>query len=204
MFALREIFGHLKTMRHYLIFSVVIMLAGFVVGATNSSFDSFIQGQIAGLRQMAESIEANNNSTLWFIVFIFFNNAIKAILVMYLGSLLGIVPFIFLTINGMMIGYLVSKASEQGGGVLYTLIVKGLLPHGILEIPAIIIACAYGFRFGKIMLQGLGALFVRKIGWGKELEQFVIRTLPVMVLIVCMLLVAAVIESTITVWLLGK
>jgi stage II sporulation protein M len=191
-------------MRHYLIFSVVIMLAGFVVGATNSSFDSFIQGQIAGLRQMAESIEANNNSTLWFIVFIFFNNAIKAILVMYLGALLGIVPFIFLTINGMMIGYLVSKAAEQGGGVLYTLIVKGLLPHGILEIPAIIIACAYGFRFGKMMFQGLGALFVRRAGWGKELERFIIRTLPVMVLIVCMLLTAAVIESTITVWLLGK
>jgi stage II sporulation protein M len=204
MFALREIFGHLKTMRHYLIFSVVIMLAGFVVGATNSSFDSFIQGQIAGLRQMAESIEANNNSTLWFIVFIFFNNAIKAILVMYLGALLGIVPFIFLTINGMMIGYLVSKAAEQGGGVLYTLIVKGLLPHGILEIPAIIIACAYGFRFGKMMFQGLGALFVRRADWGKELERFIIRTLPVMVLIVCMLLTAAVIESTITVWLLGK
>jgi stage II sporulation protein M len=204
MFALREIFGHLNTMRHYLIFSVVIMLAGFVVGATNSSFDSFIQGQIAGLRQMAESIEANNNSTLWFIVFIFFNNAIKAILVMYLGALLGIVPFIFLTINGMMIGYLVSKAAEQGGGVLYTLIVKGLLPHGILEIPAIIIACAYGFRFGKMMFQGLGALFVRRADWGKELERFIIRTLPVMVLIVCMLLTAAVIESTITVWLLGK
>jgi stage II sporulation protein M len=203
MFGLREIFRHLGTMRHYLIFSCVIMLAGIVVGATNPGFDSFIQGQMAGLQQMADTIDNSSNPTLWFMVFIFFNNAIKSIIVMYLGAILGIVPFIFLAINGMMIGYIASITASQGGDAMLTLM-KGLLPHGIIEIPAIIIACAYGFRFGAMMFKGIGSLAIKRPGWGKDLEQFVMRTLPAMVFIVGLLLIAAVIESTFTLWLLGK
>ncbi|MBW7477519.1 stage II sporulation protein M [Paenibacillus oenotherae] len=200
MFAIREIFGHLKEMRHYIIFSAVVMLAGMVVGATNPALDSFVQGQLSGLRDVAETLESKDNSAVWFMVFIFFNNAIKSILVMYIGSLFGIVPIIFLAVNGMVIGYIINIAAEEGQ--LFTLIVKGLLPHGILEIPAILIACAYGIRFGKMMFTGLGAMVTRRKGWGQELESFVARTLPAMVLIVVMLLIASIIESTVTVWLL--
>ncbi|MFC5653063.1 stage II sporulation protein M [Paenibacillus solisilvae] len=204
MFAPRRIWAHLKELRHYIAFSFVILFAGMVVGATNPALDSFIKGQMAGIREMAQSIEASDNPTLLFITFIFLNNAIKSILVLYLGIFLGIVPIVFLAINGMMIGYLVSKAAEQSGGELFTLVVKGLLPHGIIEIPAIIIACAYGLRFGSIMFQGIGALALRRPGWSGSFELFAARTLPAMVLIVAMLIIAAVIESTFTVWLLDK
>ena len=95
MFALREVFGHLKSMQHYLIFSCVIMLAGILVGVTNPGFESFILGQISGLQQVANGIKSSDHPTLLFMAFIFFNNAIKSILVMYLGSLFGLVPFIF-------------------------------------------------------------------------------------------------------------
>ncbi|GGE00712.1 stage II sporulation protein M [Paenibacillus nasutitermitis] len=203
MFGLREILRHLGTLRHYLIFSCVIMLAGIVVGATNPGFDSFIQGQMSGLKQMAETIDSSSNPTLWFMVFIFFNNAIKSIIVMYLGAIFGIVPFIFLAVNGMMIGYIVSKTAA-GGGDAIVMLMKGLLPHGIIEIPAIIIACAYGFKFGAMMFKGIGSAVTKRTGWGKELERFVARTLPAMVFIVGLLLIAAVIESTFTLWLLGK
>ncbi|UVI29778.1 stage II sporulation protein M [Paenibacillus spongiae] len=204
MFAWRELTGHMKSMRHYLAFSTIILLAGMVVGGTNPMLDTFIRGQIDGLRQVAETIDSSANPTIGFMVFIFFNNVIKSILVMYLGALFGIVPILFLAINGMILGYFVSQAAAQGGDVLFTIVVKGLLPHGILEIPAIIIACAYGLRFGKLSFQGIGAAFGRKPGWGKEVERFVVRTVPVMVLLVVMLLAAAVIESTFTVWLLSR
>ncbi|BBH24036.1 hypothetical protein Back11_53810 [Paenibacillus baekrokdamisoli] len=204
MFSVRGVFGHLKEMRHYIALSVVVLLAGMVVGGSNQALDTFIQGQMSSLKQMANTIEASNNPTLFFILFIFFNNAIKSILVMYLGIFFGIVPIIFLAINGMMIGYLISKAYEQGGDVLFTLIVKGLLPHGILEIPAIIIACAYGLKFGRVMFQGVGSLVLRRPGWGQTFEAFIMRSIPAMLLIIIMLIVAAVIESTFTVWLLSK
>lgn len=202
MFAFREIFGHLKEMRHYIILSTVILIAGMVVGATNPALDNFIQGQLSGLGEVAQKINAMENSSLWFMIFIFFNNAIKAILVMYIGSLFGIVPLIFLAINGMVLGYVIGIASEEG--MLFTIVVKGLLPHGILEIPAILIACAYGMRFGKLMFSGIGVMLTRRKGWGQELEYFVKKSLPAMVLIVVMLLAASIIESTFTVWLLER
>jgi len=203
MFAWREVYGHLKTMKHYLALSTIIFLAGLVVGGTNPALDAFIKGQISGLQQMVETIESSGNPTIAMMIFIFFNNVIKSILVMYLGAIFGIIPVIFLAINGMILGYFISKAAEQGGDMLFTIIFKGLLPHGILEIPAIIIACAYGLKFGKIMFQGAGALIGRSQGWGKMTEQFVMRTIPVMVLLVVTLLIAAIIESTLTVWLMS-
>lgn len=202
MFAFREIFGHLKELRHYIILSTVILVAGMVVGATNSALDNFIQGQLAALGEVANEINSMENSSLRFMVFIFFNNAIKAIVVMYIGSLFGIVPLVFLAVNGMVIGYVINIAAEEG--LLFTIVFKGLLPHGILEIPAILFACAYGMRFGKLMFSGIGAMFTRRKGWGQEIEYFVRKSLPAMVLIVVMLLVASVIESTFTVWLLEQ
>ncbi|MBP3966687.1 stage II sporulation protein M [Paenibacillus lignilyticus] len=203
MFSPKEMLRHLQSMRHYIAFSTIFLLAGIVVGATNPALDAFINSQLSGLKGVAENIDSSSHPTLFLMLFIFFNNAIKAILVMYVGSLFGLVPIAFLAINGMLLGYLVHKTAEQGNEAVFTIVFKGLLPHGIIEIAAIIIACAYGLRFGRMMLQGLGTLFTKRKGWGQELELFVMRTLPVMVLIVVMLIVAAVIESTVTVWLLS-
>lgn len=134
------------------------------------------------------------------------NNAVKSILVMYLGALFGVLPFFFLVVNGMMIGYLLKTTAElHGGGYVMELIVKGLLPHGILEIPAIIFACAYGMRFGVLIFKAVGSLVFARSKTGnvsRELESFVVRTVPVMVILTITLLIAAVIESTITLWLL--
>ncbi|WP_274653945.1 stage II sporulation protein M [Paenibacillus humicola] len=202
MFALREIFRHLKTMRHYLALSSVILLAGMVVGGTNPAFEAFIEHQLTGLKQMANLIDDSSNPTLYMMGFIFFNNAYKALLVMAFGALFGIIPIVFLAINGMILGYVIHSAAEKGGGMLADVIFKGLLPHGIIEIPALVIACAYGVCLGKIMLRGAGAVIVPRKEWGSELRRFLRRAMPAAALIVGMLLVAAVIESTVTVWLL--
>ncbi|MBB3114327.1 stage II sporulation protein M [Paenibacillus phyllosphaerae] len=203
MFSWRNLINHFIEMRHYLIASTIIFVAGLVVGATNADFNAFITGQVDSLREVANTIQSSDNPTLGFIVFIFLNNVIKSILVMYIGAAFGLIPIFFLAVNGMVLGYVVNQAAGQGGDMLYTIIVKGLLPHGILEIPAILIACAYGIKFGALMFQGIGNLFVKRDGWGASVERFVVRTVPVSVLLVVTLLVAAVIESTITAWLLS-
>lgn len=191
-------------MRHYLAFSAIFLLAGMVVGATNPALDGFMQSQMSGLRNIAQNINSSSHPTLYLMLFILLNNIIKAVFVMYLGAFFGIVPIIFLAINGMMIGYLIHRTAEQGNGMLFDVIVKGLLPHGVIELAAIVIACAYGLRFGKMILQGIGSTLTRKSGWGQHFEKFMQRTLPVIVLITVMLVVAALIESTVTVWLLGE
>ncbi|MBM7569365.1 stage II sporulation protein M [Paenibacillus sacheonensis] len=195
---------HLKTMRHYLAFSTIFLVAGMVVGAINPALENFMQSQMSGLSNIAQNIDASSHPTLFLMLFIFLNNVIKAILVMYLGAFFGIIPIFFLAINGMILGYLIHRTAEQGGDMLFTVIVKGLLPHGIIELAAIVIACAYGLRFGKMMFQGAGTLLTRKSGWGQQFEQFLQRTLPVIVMVIVMLGAAAIIESTVTVWLLGE
>jgi stage II sporulation protein M len=206
MFKWRLIWEHFKQMNPYIAFGTILFLAGMVVGGTNPTFKAFLDEQLKGLGQLANMIDNSSNPTLTMIIFIFLNNAIKSILVMYLGALFGILPFFFLVVNGMLIGYLLKTSAElHGGGFVAELVIKGLLPHGILEIPAIIIACAYGMRFGVLVLKAGGSIIFarsKQERLGRELEGFVVRTVPVMVILTITLLIAAVIESTITTWLL--
>jgi len=206
MFKWRLIWEHFKQMNPYIAFGSILFLAGMVIGGTNPAFRAFLDEQLKGLGQLAEMIDDSKNPTLTMMIFIFLNNAVKSILVMYLGALFGVLPFFFLVVNGMMIGYLLKTTAElHGGGYVMELIVKGLLPHGILEIPAIIIACAYGMRFGVLIFKAIGSLVFARSKTGnisRELESFVVRTVPVVVILTITLLIAAVIESTITLWLL--
>lgn len=202
MFSLRAMWQHFIEMKGYLAFTAILFLAGIFVGATNSSFEQMITGQIAGLQDMAQQINQSSNPELSMFLFIFFNNAIKSILIIYLGLFFGIIPLVFILINGMVLGYLFAN-NPQPQIDLFNLIVKGILPHGIIEIPAIIIAGAYGIRFGILSFKGLGALLVRDREFGRVFERFATRTVPLMVWLVVALLAAAVIESTVTVWLLA-
>ncbi|MFD0590820.1 stage II sporulation protein M [Paenibacillus sp. GCM10027627] len=195
-------------MRRYIAFSFILFFAGIIVGGTNPAFKAFLEGQLTGLQQLANLVDNTNNPTLTMMIVIFLNNAIKSILIMYLGAFFGVLPIFFLVLNGMIIGYLLQTiADNPAAPSVFEVVFKGLLPHGIIEIPAIVIACAYGIKFGGLTLRASGSLlFARQKlgGIGKELEFFMIRTVPMMVILTVSLLLASVIESTITVWLLGK
>lgn len=207
MFKWRAIWDHFKQMNGYIIFGFILFFAGMVIGGTNPAFKQFLEGQMEALKGLTSIIDDSNNPTLTMILVIFMNNAIKSILVIYIGAFFGLMPIFFLVVNGMLIGFLLTYVGEvQGGAQVAELIFKGLLPHGILEIPAIVIACAYGMRFGLLTTKGLfSTLFARsklnEIGY--EIKHFIIRSVPVMVIITLTLLIASVIESTITGWLLS-
>ncbi len=106
MFKWRLIWDHFKQMNPYIAFGSILFLAGMVIGGTNPAFKVFLNEQLKGLGQLADMIDKSSNPTLTMIVIIFLNNAIKSILVIYLGALFGILPFLFLVVNGMLIGYL--------------------------------------------------------------------------------------------------
>ncbi|WP_028609618.1 stage II sporulation protein M [Paenibacillus harenae] len=207
MFNRRQITDHFKQMNGYIVFGFILFFAGMVIGGTNPAFENFLISQIEGLSGLKEIVDQSKNPTLTMIIVIFLNNAIKSIFVMYLGALFGILPFLFLVINGMVVGFLLKYTAElNGGGYVIELVFKGLLPHGILEIPAIIVACAYGMRFGVLAAKGIGTVIFNRskaAGTGREIESFVIRTVPVMLILTITLLIASIIESTITVWLVS-
>ncbi|MCM3176017.1 stage II sporulation protein M [Paenibacillus sp. MER 99-2] len=189
----------LGSIRNALIWSVALFVIGISVGwVSTGPLEELLLNQIGGLREVSERLEQGGNVQLNFFLFIFFNNAIKSVLVIYAGIFFGILPIIFLLINGMVIGFLVHTTMNYGAS-FYDIVIKGLLPHGIIEIPVIIIACAFGLKFGGLATKSLMQLGGSKRHLlGKQWEVFLRRTLTASCWVIILLLVAAIIESTIT------
>lgn len=189
----------LSSIRSALIWSIALFVIGITVGwVSTGPLEELLLNQIGGLREVSERLEQGGNVQLNFFLFIFFNNAIKSVLVIYAGIFFGILPIIFLLINGMVIGFLVHTTMNYGAS-FYDIVIKGLLPHGIIEIPVIIIACAFGLKFGGLASKSLMQLGGSKRHMlGKQWEEFLRRTLTASCWVIILLFVAAIIESTIT------
>ncbi|HAV11646.1 MAG TPA: hypothetical protein DCX32_03870 [Candidatus Moranbacteria bacterium] len=165
-----------------LVFSFAI-LSGYI-GAINSPQQS---------RMIVDSFFGNldftkNFSPLLIFVFIFLNNVLKALFVILFGFFFAIVPLVFIYTNGELIGLIVGVFQQENS--LLT-IVLGLLPHGILEVPAIILATSYGIWLGNCFYRRLRYKEPFRVHFSFALKKFFRVILP-------MLLAAAVIESFVT------
>ena len=122
-------------------------------------------------------------------VAIFLNNSIKALAIILLGFTLGVVPFIFLAVNGVVTGLVIGEIGELAGvGVA----VAALAPHGIIEIPALLLASALGFLVSRATVR---RIMGREDRPGKELK----RSLTLFLQIVLpALLVASAVEAFVT------
>jgi len=113
------------------------------------------------------------------------NNVLASFLFLASGIVVGIPPLMFIIVNGFFVGWVsYSVASELGLGF----VVSSLLPHGIIEIPAITFCAAMGVGLGYQLINKL-----RRIG---GLQRYVQDSLSLFVKrIVPLLIVAAVIET---------
>lgn len=198
MFRLQTFIKDLKSISNYVWASAIIFLVGGVLGwiSTGVLQEIMIQ-QISGIKEISEKLQQGDNVQWNFFTFIFWNNATKAVLVIFAGALAGVIPIIFLVINGGVLGFLLHLSWQQGVS-MYDVVVKGLLPHGIIEIPAIIIACAFGLKFGVLIIKSLGQKINRTRNRTVDLHSFMRQTGTASVWIVIFLFIAAIIESTIT------
>lgn len=192
----------LKEMSHIrssLVLSSLLFIVGIVAGwVSTESLEQFLLSQLNGLGEISRTLSQSDNPQLSLFVFIFLNNSIKGVMIIFLGAFFGILPVVFLLVNGMVIGYLLHISMLQGEN-LYELIFKGLVPHGIIEIPAILIACAFGLRFGGLVLKSIASLVrSNRESLGAEWERFMRSTATASFWIVILLFVAAIIESTLT------
>lgn len=136
---------------------------------------------------------ARDISTFQLFLYIFLNNASKALFVVLTGFFFGIAPIFFVFTNANLIGVVIAVFGAREGFVRVAL---SLLPHGIFEIPAILIASGYGLW--------LGVRFYRKIHFGepfKEAFYFAIR--KYFTVVFPMLLLAAFIEAYVTTLLIA-
>jgi stage II sporulation protein M len=140
-----------KKLRPYFMTSVCILAGGGLLGAvaksyaphTSQYFDQNI-AEFVGLFRALPKLELA--------AAIFLNNTIKALLVVVGGAALGILPVIFIFANGAAVGF-VLYGSIQSRGLLTALL--AILPHGIFELPAVLLATGMGLLLGRSSIKKL-------------------------------------------------
>jgi len=169
----------------------LIILAIFLLSVINGYFVAEQNPELA--RQTVEQTKSEfgfikDLKPFLIFLFIFFNNSIKAFLVIIGGVLFGVIPLVFMLVNGEIFGVIMNLAVKQEG---WLTVILGLAPHGIFEIPAIVLASSCGLW--------IGYKFYRKIRHNEPLGEAVRQSFRIYIRIVIpALLIAALIETYIT------
>ncbi|MEA2098163.1 MAG: stage II sporulation protein M [Patescibacteria group bacterium] len=189
---LEEAKQYLYELKKYIAFSSYIftisVLGGYLIA----------QNYPAETQQIIEEVSSmflsEKEVTSWQIfLFIFENNATKLFFLLLLGAFAGIIPLLSVFANGMLLGVFAQAVSEE---ISWTFFFLGILPHGIIEIPVLIISSAIGIRIGKIAVWKLfrkDGNFLKELF--KALKFFILILLP-------LIFIAALIESFLTAALL--
>ncbi len=184
-----EIRSYLHRLRPYLVTSIALFGVGLVIGLMivnrfprmADSFESSLAGFITIFRGLPK---------LQLAAAIFVNNTVKTLGVILLGTLFGVIPAFFLVVNGAALGVVLSLSS-QTRGVWISLL--SVLPHGILELPAVFLGTAIGIMMGTSIARKLFAQSASKISGelGHAFKFFCTVIVP-------LLLVAAIVEAYVT------
>jgi len=122
--------------------------------------------------------------------YIFYNNA-KALLVMIFGGVVfGIIPLFNLLFNGIVVGVVLAMNLYHGQSLSFFL--AGILPHGMLELPAIWAGAAFGLKTGVELFNPKGMSRLDRL---KDNLRGDILALG---LLIPVLLVAALVEALVT------
>ena len=129
---------------------VAIFLFG--IGLALGSAPLFSIADVMSEDLMALEELANRLATLpQFVVFaiIFIKNASVLMLSFVLSPILCLVPVLSLVLNGAVLGFVaVTVAGQESVGF----VLAGLLPHGVFEIPALIMGQAAALSFGAMAI----------------------------------------------------
>lgn len=190
----------LRASKHYVIASVLVFATGWIAGVTGlGGMDRIGRETGESIGMIAEWLAGKENPQLWFFAFIFLNNAIKSVLFVFAGALFGVFPIYVLLANGAVLGYVLSANANESVSA-FELFVKGILPHGIIELPALMLSCAYGIRLGFLIAKSLFySMIPSRRGEVSALwMQFMTVLAPLFAVLVTAMFLASVIESTIT------
>ncbi len=178
---------YLKTIKTYFWFSLLLF---FGIGIFGYLFPVFFEEQI--LKMIAELLAKTESlGTLDLIRFIFINNLKSSFFALLFGIFFGILPFIVAIMNGYVLGFVANKTVGLEGWV----VLWRLIPHGIFELPAVLISIGLGLKLGSF-------LFVSKKKSWKEFWRWLVDCFRVFIFVVIPLLViAGIIEGILIVFL---
>jgi len=186
--------AYLRELRPYLIASILFFAVGAIIGAAVASrlpgladhFGDSVTGFLKTFRGLPKPQLA---------AAIFLNNSVKTLAAILLGLVIGIVPALFLVVNGVVLGVVLFLSSHSRG--LWPSLLS-ILPHGVIELAAVFLGTAIGLMLGDFVLKRLLRKSHAKIGaeLGRAMRFFSLVIIP-------MLLAAALIEAFVTAVIIG-
>jgi stage II sporulation protein M len=190
---IQSIKGHLAVIT-FLFFAS--MVAGYYL---EGPLLAYLSGQLEGLKELKNGVEQQKYPQLALFLLIFINNSVKAVLIMFFGIAFGVIPVFFIIVNGLLIGFLLRLVSDNNQDPVL-LVLTGILPHGILEIPAILISAAIGLKLGSLSWRYvIGWIWTEeRVASQQQFSYYTSRLWSVAKVLTLTLFVAALIETFIT------
>ena len=193
----------LRLNRTWIAAAGAIFLLGFLLGFTGARAApeqalAIAEPVFSQLETLAAQIMATDNPLIRSGL-IFANNARASALTVLLGSAFGLVPLGALLTNGAIIGLLIGLGTGTPLPELPDLprdplfFAAALLPHGIIELPAVLVIAAWGLKLGLAPWLP-SAANARAAIWRTTARE----ALQILVPVIALLLVAAVIEANLT------
>jgi stage II sporulation protein M len=133
--------------KRWLFLAIGLFVLGLVLGLTTPASTSGTATDDAGLQKLIDLLKPLPQHTLF--VVIFAKNAIALLFSFALSPFFCLIPVAALVLNGWLLGW-VSTSVIQEKSLGYLL--AGLLPHGIVEIPALFLGEAVALSFGTAVM----------------------------------------------------
>ncbi len=140
--------------RLWILIAIALFVIGIAAGLIISTLMpagvvALISGELSALEQLAAIFGPFHATTA---LFIFFKNFSALLFSFIFSPILCLMPILALAFNGLLLSFIsVIVTQEKSVGFL----LAGLLPHGILEIPALIIGEAAALSFGVMVITAL-------------------------------------------------
>ncbi|WAA09690.1 stage II sporulation protein M [Fervidibacillus albus] len=172
----------------------VFILGGFstyLLLLNNTAIIDELMGQVVSIFEEKNMLEPELTSGE-IALKLFTNNFLASLFVFLTGFIPIFIPtLLIMGLNGAMIGVLFAYI-KVNGGLIAPMFFAGILPHGIFEIPALVMAGALAFYISKGLIKKLSRTEFRM--------QFVVKNAFVSFLSICvpLLIIAAIIEAFIT------
>jgi stage II sporulation protein M len=188
MYNLNKELEYLKLSRKYILIMAGIFILSVIAGLLASLNDLGLSGNY--LDMLKNSFGWIKDLTpVGIMLVIFLNNALKSLLAIVLGAGFGIIPVIFVAGNGVLLGLVANQISSEKG-VLFVL--AAILPHGIIEIPMVLISSGLGLRLGYLMYSSI-------MGKETDMRSELAQSIRIyMRIIMPLLFVSAVVETFVT------
>lgn len=187
LLSLRDDLAYLGSLRVYIGLSVFLFALTTVMGYYTAAYLPEVAAEYSSQLEMLKWIL--DQPPVLIMIIIFLKNFLACTVSVLLGLGLALMPLMVVTSNGFLLG-IVSYSVLQKEGLLY--LAAGILPHGVIELPVVLLCIAVGFRLGYLVaLSILG----EKANLAKEtsiaVRLLILRFMP-------LLLLAASIETFIT------